>query len=75
MEQNIKTLIEEEINPQLKIHAAGVHFHKLEDNVLFIKIMGGCSGCPSSALALFKSIYPQIKDKFPSLRDVRLERS
>jgi len=70
--ERIKKLIEEDINPQLKLHAASCELVSVEDGIVTIKIFGGCSGCPSSQLALFNSVAPMLKEKDESIRDVIL---
>jgi len=73
MRKKIEELIEKELNPQLKFHAASCKLVSTDDGVVTLKLFGGCSGCPSSIIALFNTIAPVIKEKFPDVKDVILD--
>lgn len=72
MIEQIKEVIEKEINPQLELHAGGCELLDVDDGVVTIRLFGGCSGCPSSHITLFNGIVPILKDKFPDIKDVIL---
>lgn len=72
MIEKLKSVIENEINPMLALHAGGCELVDVDDGVVTIKMYGGCSGCPSSALTLFNGIVPVIKEHFPEVKDVLL---
>ena len=68
----IKETIENEINPMLALHAGGCELVDVEDGIVSLKMFGGCSGCPSSAITLFNGIVPILKDACPDIKDVVL---
>lgn len=72
MIEAVKKVIEEEINPQLELHAGGCELLDIDDGVVTLRLFGGCSGCPSSQLTLFNGIVPILKEKFPDIKDVVL---
>ena len=72
MIEEIKKVIEEEINPQLELHSGGCELLNVEDGIVTLRLYGGCSGCPSSQLTLFNGIVPLLRDKFPDIKDVVL---
>lgn len=72
MIDKIKKIIEEEINPYLKMHSGSCEFIDFEDNIVTIRLHGGCSGCPSSQITLFNGIIPILKEKLPDIEDVVL---
>jgi len=65
-------VIENEINPMLALHGGGCEVVSYEDGIVSIKMFGGCSGCPSSAITLFNGIVPILKEALPSVKDVVL---
>lgn len=73
MEEAIKTVIKEDINPYLEMHAGGCDFVSYEDGVVTIHLYGGCSGCPSSQITLFNGITPILKEKIPEIKEVLLD--
>lgn len=72
MIEAVKKVIEEEINPQLELHAGGCELIDIDDGVVTLRLFGGCSGCPSSQMTLFNGIVPILKEKFPDIKDVVL---
>jgi len=72
MRKEIEEIIEKEINPQLALHAGSCELVDVEEGVVTIKLFGGCSGCPSSAITLFNGITPILKEKLPEIKDVLL---
>lgn len=72
MIEQIKEIIENDINPMLALHAGGCELIDVEDGVVTLKLFGGCSGCPSSTLTLFNGIVPILKEKLPDIKDVVL---
>ncbi len=72
MIEEIKEVIESEINPQLALHSGGCELLDVDDGVVTIRLFGGCSGSPSSHITLFNGIVPILKEKFPDIKDVML---
>lgn len=72
MIEEIKKIIESDINPQLELHAGGCELIDVDDGIVTIRLYGGCSGCPSSHITLFNGIVPILKEKLPEIKDVVL---
>ena len=70
--EQIKHCLATELAAQLKMHAANCEAVSYKDGVLTLKLLGGCSGCPSSQAAIFNSIVPLLQEKFPHIKDVLL---
>jgi Fe-S cluster biogenesis protein NfuA len=73
MKELIEKIIEEDINPYLAMHQGGCEYVSYENQILTIRMHGGCSGCPSSQLTLFNGIIPIFKEKMPEIEDVMLD--
>lgn len=73
MIEDIKAVIESDINPMLQLHSGSCELVDVEDGVVTLKLFGGCSGCPSSALTLFNGIVPILREKVPGVVDVVLD--
>ena len=72
--EKIRTVITDEINPYLAMHQGSAELIDYEDGVVTLKLLGGCSGCPSSQLTLFNGIVPILKEHFPDdIEDVVLD--
>lgn len=75
MEDKIKNVLENKVNPLLGDHFGGCELHSYEDGVVYIKMMGACSGCPSAQLTLEEVIKSELMNAIPELKDVKLDTS
>lgn len=65
----IQLFIEQDINPVLSLHLgeARVVDFVPETSTVVLRLLGGCAGCPSSALTLYNGIVPRLEEKFPGI--------
>ncbi len=70
--EQIEHHIATELAASLKLHAASCEVANYHNGVLTLKLLGGCSGCPSSQAAIFNSIVPALQEKFPHIKDILL---
>lgn len=71
--EEVQEVISKEIDPILALHAGSCTLLKVENNIITVRLEGGCVGCPSSKLTLFNGIIPILQDKFPNLIDVECD--
>ncbi len=71
-ERIIRTILDEEIRPAVASDGGDVRFMSFEDGVLKLKLVGACSGCPSSLMTLRMGIERRIRDDVPELVEVVL---
>ena len=70
--ENIKKIINDDINPYLELHAGGCELVDYQDGLLTIRMYGGCTGCPASQITLFNGIVPIFREKIPEIKDIEL---
>ena len=68
----IKTVIEEVINPSLEGHGGCCIFKSFENGVVTVSMGGGCTGCPGRARTFNEGIKPFLLDNYPEVKEVRL---
>lgn len=68
--RNIKSALNREIRPVVALDGGDIVFHKYENNVLYIRMKGACSGCPSSAVTLKEGVEVRMKELFPEIIEV-----
>lgn len=66
----IKNLLKKEIKPMVALDGGDVSFVKYEKNILFVKMKGACSGCPSSKATLKQGIEVRMKEVIPEIIEV-----
>ena len=70
VEEKIVTLLDAEINPSLAAHGGFASLQRVEDDVAYLTMGGGCQGCGLAALTLGEGIKAQIEDRIPEIREV-----
>jgi len=68
--KQIKRLLQTEIKPVVALDGGDIVFAKYEDNILYLKMLGSCAGCPSSQATLKDGIEVRMKQAFPEIKEV-----
>ncbi|MDR2295388.1 MAG: NifU family protein [Clostridiales Family XIII bacterium] len=75
MEEKIKSILTEKVNPLLEGHRGGAELAKYENGVAYIKMTGACSGCPSAQYTVEDIIRSIVLRELPELDDIILDMS
>jgi Fe-S cluster biogenesis protein NfuA len=75
MEEMVKTVLTEKVNPLLDGHRGGAELVKYENGVAYVKMTGACSGCPSAQYTVEDIIRSIMLKELPELDDVVLDMS
>lgn len=68
--KQIKRILVNEIKPVVALDGGDIVFSKYENNVLFLRMQGACSGCPSSQATLKDGIEVRMKELIPEIKEV-----
>jgi len=60
----------EEIKPYLQADGGDVELVSVEEGVVKVRFLGGCSGCPFRAITLKTGIERYLKEKLPEVKEV-----
>ncbi|TCS64931.1 NifU family protein [Varunaivibrio sulfuroxidans] len=69
--QQIKELLETRVRPAVAQDGGDITFHSFEDGVVYLHMMGACSGCPSSTATLKNGIENMLRHYIPEIQEVR----
>jgi Fe/S biogenesis protein NfuA len=69
-EEKVRQLLDGQINPSLAMHGGYAALERVEDDVVYVTMGGGCQGCAVSAMTLREGIARSIKDAIPEVKDV-----
>lgn len=75
MEEQIKKILIEKVNPILGEHSGGAVMTKLEDGVVTVRLTGACSGCPSAQMTTEEIVKEILMEEIAEVKDVRLDTS
>ena len=63
----IRELIETRVRPAVAQDGGDITFVKFEDGIVYLRMQGACSGCPSSTLTLKSGIENMLKHYVPEV--------
>lgn len=69
-EAKIRRILDMEIRPAVASDGGDVMFHSFAGGILTLKLVGSCSGCPSSLMTLRMGIERRLKEDVPELTEV-----
>lgn len=75
MEEKIKKVLAEKVDPLLAAHFGGVVLTALEDGVAYVKLTGSCSTCPSAQYTIEETVKEIVLNELPEVKDVVLDTS
>jgi len=75
MEEKIKKVLEEKVNPLLGSHAGAAFLSGYENGVAKIRLAGACSSCPSAQYTLEDIVKTALMESLPEVKDVVLDTS
>lgn len=67
----IKELLDTRVRPAVAQDGGDIIFHSFEDGIVYLKLHGACSGCPSSSATLKSGIENMLKYYIPEILEVR----
>lgn len=67
----IRELLDTRIRPAVAQDGGDIVFHSFEDGVVYLKMQGACSGCPSSTATLKSGIENMLRYYVPEVQEVR----
>lgn len=70
VEEKVRQLLDGQINPSLAMHGGFAALERVEGDVVYVTMGGGCQGCAVSAMTLREGIARSIKEAIPEVKDV-----
>jgi len=70
MKDKIEALMDEQVRPALGAHGGDVEIVEVRDNIVYLKLTGGCQGCAGARMTLKNGVERIIKDKYPEIEEV-----
>lgn len=70
MLRQLETLFDEQVRPALAAHGGNVEIVDVDNDILYLRLQGGCQGCSSSSATLKDGIERLVKQNFPDIKHV-----
>lgn len=65
--KRIEAVLDEKVRPALRAHGGGIEIDRLENRVLYVKLLGQCAGCPSADLTNETLVEAELVQALPEL--------
>jgi Fe-S cluster biogenesis protein NfuA len=75
MEDLIKKILKEKVDPILEMHYGGAELTKYEDNVAYVRLTGSCATCPSAQQTIEDVVTAVLMDNVEGIQGVVLDDS
>ena len=66
----MQQLLDQQINPALAVHGGFAGLDRVEGDVVYVTMGGGCQGCAVSAMTLREGIARSIQEAIPEVGEV-----
>lgn len=66
----IREIIEEEIRPAVAMDGGDITFENFADGIVYVNMLGSCTGCPSSTATLKMGIEARLREELPEVLEV-----
>jgi len=68
--ERVQQVLDELINPRIAMHGGAVELVDVADDVIYVRMTGGCQGCSASAATLRMGVERMVKEEIPEVQDV-----
>jgi len=75
MDEKIRKVLEEKVNPLLESHYGGAVLVGYENNIAKVRLTGACSSCPSAQYTIEDVVKEILISEIPEVEDVILDTS
>ncbi len=71
IEAQIKELLDTRVRPAVAQDGGDIIFQSFESGIVYLRMQGACSGCPSSSMTLKSGVENMLKHYIPEVLEVR----
>ena len=66
----VQEILDDMVRPALQGDGGDISLIKVEDNNVYVKLVGACSTCPSSIMTMKMGVEALLKEEFPSMNEL-----
>jgi len=66
----VRRVIDDEVNPVIAGHGGGVSVLDVKDNVVYLRMWGGCQGCGLADMTLNHGVDAAVRDAVPEVGEI-----
>jgi Fe-S cluster biogenesis protein NfuA len=66
----VQDILDDMVRPALQGDGGDIRLIKVEDNNIYVKLVGSCSTCPSSIMTMKMGVEALLKEEFPMMNEL-----
>jgi Fe-S cluster biogenesis protein NfuA len=66
----VQEIMDEMVRPALQGDGGDITLLRIENNDIYVKLVGSCSTCPSSILTMKMGVEALLKEEFPAMNSL-----
>jgi Fe-S cluster biogenesis protein NfuA len=66
----VQAVLDEMVRPALQSDGGDITLVKVEDNDVYVRLVGACSSCPSSTITMRMGVERLLTEEFPQMRSL-----
>jgi Fe/S biogenesis protein NfuA len=70
MAQKVLAVLEEQVNPSIAMHGGRADLVAVEEDIVYLRLSGGCQGCGLATVTLSQGIEVALRDALPEIESV-----
>ena len=68
--ENVQEVLDDDVRPALQMDGGDIELVKVEDDNIYVRLVGACSTCPSSVMTMRMGVENLLREEFPSLKEL-----
>ena len=68
--ENVEAVLDEMVRPALQADGGDIRLIRIEDDNIYVRLVGACSSCPSSIMTLRMGVERLLQDEFPQMQEL-----
>ena len=68
--EEVQEVLDEDVRPALQMDGGDIQLVKIEDNNIYVRLVGACSTCPSSVMTMRMGVENLLREEFPALNEL-----
>jgi Fe/S biogenesis protein NfuA len=69
--ERVQQVLEQRINPGIAMHGGAVSLVDIREDVVYLRMSGGCQGCGMASVTLSQGIKQVLQEAVPEIVDIR----
>jgi Fe-S cluster biogenesis protein NfuA len=66
----VQEILDDMVRPALQADGGDIALLKIENNDIYVKLVGSCSSCPSSVMTMKMGVEALLKEEFPQMGEL-----